>query len=149
MIATLPLPGELPGAAWRQACSETGELVPESDGAVARCALESLAMRYRVVLGWTEQLVGSPINTVHIVGGGTQNQLLCQMTADACQRQVLAGPVEATAIGNLMVQVLADQEVASVAEAREVVRASFPVDEYTPRDSAPWDDAFERFERLV
>jgi rhamnulokinase len=141
-------PQDMP-TALRQACSERGEPVPDSDGAVARCALESLAMRYRMVLGWTEQLVGSPINTVHIVGGGTQNQLLCQMTADACQRQVLAGPVEATAIGNLMVQVLADDEVASVAEAREVVRASFSVDEYSPRDSARWDDAFERFERLV
>lgn len=141
-------PQDMP-AALRQACAETSEAVPASDGAVVRCALESLAMRYRMVLGWTEQLVGSPIGTVHIVGGGTRNQLLCQMTADACQRTVLAGPVEATAIGNLMVQVLADQEVGSVAEAREVVRASFSLDEYTPRDAAPWDEAYERFQRLV
>ncbi|MDP6059287.1 MAG: rhamnulokinase family protein [Pirellulaceae bacterium] len=141
-------PQDMP-TALRRACADTGEPVPDSDAAVARCALESLAVRYRMVLGWTEQLVGSPINTVHVVGGGTRNQLLCQMTADACQRIVLAGPVEATAIGNLMMQVLADNEVASVSEARKVIRASFPVDEYTPGDSAPWDDAFERLERLV
>jgi len=141
-------PRDMP-TALREACAETGEKVPESDAAVVRCALESLALRYRMVLGWTEQLVGGPLETVHIVGGGTQNQLLCQMTADACQRRVLAGPVEATAIGNLMVQVLSDKEVGSVAEAREVVRSSFQVDEYTPRDAAPWDAAFERFQRLV
>ncbi len=146
--AEFVVPRDMP-TALREACAETGEAVPESDGAVARCALESLAMRYRMVLGWTEQLVGSTMDTVHVVGGGTQNQLLCQMTADACQRTVLAGPVEATAIGNLMVQVLADNEVSSVAEAREVVRESFTVDEYTPGEPAPWDEAFERFERLV
>ncbi len=141
-------PQDMP-AAIRQACRQTDEAVPESDGAVLRCALESLAMRYRMVLDWTEELVGGAIDHVHVVGGGTQNRLLCQMTADACQRVVLAGPVEATAIGNLMVQVLADKQVASVAEAREVVRKSFSVEQYEPQNAAPWDEAHERFKRLV
>ena len=82
----------------------TGQTAPENEGAVIRCALESLALQYRRVLGWLEELIGGRIETIHIVGGGTQNRQLCQMAADACQRRVVAGPVEATAIGNVMMQ---------------------------------------------
>src|SRR5262249_53824684 len=118
-------------------------------GEVIRCALESLAMRCRRVLGWLERLVGGRIDTIHIVGGGSQNRQLCQATADACQRTVLAGPVEATAIGNLLVQAIAAGDVGSIREARQVVRDSFPLARYEPRDAAIWDEAFSRFERLV
>ena len=119
--------------------------VPENEGAVIRCALESIALQYRRVLGWLEDLIGGRIETVHIVGGGTQNRQLCQMAADACQRRVVAGPVEATAIGNLMMQAIAAGEVGSIAEAREVIRTSFPVEEYQPQNSAAWDEAYQRF----
>jgi rhamnulokinase len=122
--------------------------VPESDGAMIRCALESLALRYRLVVGWLEQLIGGPLETIHIVGGGTQNQLLCQMTADACNRRVVTGPIEATAIGNVMMQAVSNGDVSSIAEAREVIRASFSMHEYVPMDPDPWDEAFERFTRL-
>jgi rhamnulokinase len=140
-------PDDMP-ATIRRYCSETGQPVPEADGAVIRCALESLALRYRMVLNWLEELVGSELKTVHIVGGGTQNRLLCQMAADACGRPVVTGPIEATAIGNIMMQAVADGAVASISEAREVIRNSFEVEQYTPQDTAPWNDAYQRFESL-
>jgi rhamnulokinase len=96
-----------------------------------------------------EELIDGPLETIHIVGGGTQNRLLCQMAADACNRRVVAGPVEATAIGNVMMQVVADGGVASIGQAREVIRNSFPVEEYQPKMPQPWDHAYERFKRLV
>jgi len=133
----------------RDFCRRSGQPVPVNEGAVVRCALESLALRYRMVLNWTAALTESQIETIHIVGGGTQNRLLCQMTADACNRRVLAGPVEATAIGNVMMQIVASGQLSSVAEARQVVRGSFDVEEYTPQDPESWDEAFERFARLV
>ena len=123
--------------------------MPETEGAVIRCALESLALRYRMVIGWLEQLNGGPLETIHIVGGGTQNRLLCQMAADACDRRVVAGPIEATAIGNVMMQAVANGDVASIAEAREVIRSSFAVDEYVPTTPDPWQRAYERFTKLV
>ena len=130
-------------------CQETSQPVPDSDGAIVRCALESLAMRYRMVVGYLEQLIDGPLETIHVVGGGTQNKLLCQMTADACNRRVVAGPIEATAIGNTMMQAVSNGDVASIAEAREVIRNSFPMEEYVPTDPDPWDDAYERFESLT
>ncbi len=129
-------------------CRETSQTVPESDGAVIRCALESLAMRYRMVVGFLEQLIDGPLETIHVVGGGTQNQLLCQMTADACNRRVVTGPIEATAIGNVMMQAVSNGDVGSISEAREVIRASFPMKEYVPIEPKPWDEAYGRFEQL-
>ena len=132
----------------REFCKETNQPVPDSEGAVIRCALESLALRYRQVLNMQEALTGGTTKTIHIVGGGTQNRQLCQMTADACQRHVVAGPIEATAIGNLMVQAMASGEVDSVTSARHIVRQSFDVEEYQPHDATAWNDAFDRFESL-
>src|SRR6266403_48464 len=97
-----------------------------------RTAIESLALKYRQVLGWLEELVEGRIETIHIVGGGTQNRQLCQAAADACCRRVVAGPIEATAIGNVMMQAVAAGVVGSIAEAREVIRRSFSVEEYVP-----------------
>ena len=141
-------PSNMPQAI-REFCRVSGQDVPESVGAVIRCALESLALRYRMVLNWITELTGSTIDTIHIVGGGTQNRLLCQMAADACKCRVVAGPIEATAIGNVMMQVVASGEVSSIEQAREVVRHSFEVEEYAPQQTQRWDDAFVRFEKLV
>ncbi|WDI40683.1 rhamnulokinase [Bremerella sp. P1] len=141
-------PQDMP-AQLRDFCQRTGQTVPESDGAVIRCVLESLAMRYRVVHRKLQDLTGTKIDTIHIVGGGTQNQLLCQMAADACNCQVVSGPVEATAIGNLMLQAVAAGDIGSLAEGREVIRNSFPVVTYEPKNPTMWDDAFPRFERVT
>jgi rhamnulokinase len=129
----------------RAFCRETGQQVPADDGTVLRVCLESLALRCRYVLTALEELVGGRLETIHIVGGGTQNEQLCQATADACQRRVTAGPIEATVIGNVLVQMLADGSLGSIAEARELVRRSFPVRQYEPRDAARWDEAYGRF----
>lgn len=129
-------------------CRESGQTAPDSHGAVIRTALESLALRYRRVLQWTEELTGGELKTIHVVGGGAQNQLLCQMTADACNRVVVAGPSEATAIGNVMMQCVAKGDVDSIAQAREVIRRSFEVARYEPQNPGPWDEAFERFVAL-
>jgi rhamnulokinase len=141
-------PANMPEAI-REYCRETGQHVPEDEGEVIRCALESIALKYRQVLGWLEELTGARIKTIHIVGGGTQNRQLCQMAADACGRRVVAGPVEATAIGNLMVQSIASGEVGSIGEAREVVRRSFSVETYEPRNSTAWDEAHGRIINIV
>jgi rhamnulokinase len=130
-------------------CSRTGQTVPQNEGAILRTALDSLAMKFRQVLGYCEALNGGRIETMHIVGGGTKNRLLCQLAADACGRRVVAGPVEATAIGNIMLQAVADGAVGSIAEAREVVRRSFQVEEYVPTKAAAWDEAYGRFAAVV
>jgi rhamnulokinase len=129
-------------------CKETNQPVPADEGAIVRAALESLALRYRAVLGWLEELTGTRLETIHIVGGGTQNRLLCQMTADACNRRVVAGPIEATAVGNLMMQAVAAGEVGTISDARKIIASSFSVDHYEPREPRPWDDAFGRFLEL-
>jgi rhamnulokinase len=130
-------------------CRRTGQPVPEDEGAVLRCALDSLAMKFRHVLGMCEELAGGRIDTVHIVGGGTKNRLLCQAAADATGRRVVAGPAEATAIGNVMMQAVADGAVGSIAQARDLIRRSFPLEPYEPRHTAAWDEAYERFLKLL
>ncbi|MEZ6121064.1 MAG: rhamnulokinase family protein [Pirellulaceae bacterium] len=140
-------PANMPNAI-REYCQSTDQRVPESEGEVIRCALESLAMRCRMVLQWQQDLTGSQTKDLHIVGGGSQNAQLCQMTADACGIPVMAGPVEATAIGNLMMQAIAQGDVADVAAARQIVKASFPVQQFHPKNSAAWNVAYAQFQGL-
>ena len=124
--------------ALQEFCRETRQPIPKTEGELVRCAYESLALRYREVLGWLEELAGNRIEVIHIVGGGSQNQLLNQFTADACQRPVIAGPVEATALGNLLVQVRASGQLSSLSDMRRVIRQSSDVKTYKPGNSAPW-----------
>lgn len=140
-------PTDMPEAI-RAFCRRTGQTVPDSEGAVIRCALESVALQYRRVLGWLEELIGRRIETIHIVGGGVQNRQLCQAAADACHRPVITGPVEATAIGNILTQAITAGAIGSISQAREVVRRSFNVDRYEPRDSGAWNAAYARFAAL-
>jgi rhamnulokinase len=141
-------PDDMPEAI-RRFCAKTGQTVPADDGAVLRCALDSIAMKFRYVLAMCEDLVGSPVETIHIVGGGTKNRQLCQAAADACGRRVLAGPVEATAIGNIMMQAVAARDVANIAQARDVIRNSFAVQEYQPRNTAAWEEGYGTFLGIV
>ena len=146
--AVFGTPGDMPEAI-REFCRKTGQAAPEDKGGVLRCALESIAMKFRQVFAMCEQLNGGRIETIHIVGGGTKNRQLCQAAADACGRRVVAGPVEATAIGNVMMQAVAAGDVGSIAEARDVIRRSFPVEEYTPQNTAAWDEGYERFLKIA
>ncbi len=130
-------------------CRKTGQPVPDTKARVARAVFESLALKCRVVLEMLNELKGERISTIHIVGGGTKNKLLCQFTANATGLPVMAGPVEATAIGNILVQAMAQGEIGSVEELREVVRRSFPLDEYQPEDVEKWEDAYGRFKEIV
>ncbi len=117
-------------------CRETGQPIPKTEGELVRCVYESLALRYRQVLGWLEELTGNRIEVIHIVGGGSQSRLLNQFTADACDRPVVTGPIEATAMGNLLVQVRASGELSSLAEMREVIRKSSAVEVFKPSGRA-------------
>jgi len=130
-------------------CTETRQSTPRTHGEIARCILEGLALKYRWTLERIEEMTGQRAHAIHIVGGGAQNKMLCQFTADATARPVIAGPIEATANGNVLMQALALGEIASLADARQVVRASFPLVTYEPRETAPWDDAYARFLKFV
>jgi rhamnulokinase len=142
--ASFVTPGEMPSKI-ADFCRATGQRGISSRGEFVRCCMESLALTYRRTLEGLEDLLGRKLETIHIVGGGTQNELLNQMTADACGREVVAGPIEATAIGNILVQAMAVGEVKSLAEARQIVANSFPVKRYAPAHAAAWDGAYERY----
>ncbi len=139
-------PDDMP-AAIGDLARESGQPVPESRGAMIRCALESLALRYRRTLREMDGALGRRTGRLHVIGGGARNTLLCRMTASACGVPVLAGPVEATAIGNILVQAMGAGALASLAEARRVVADSFEVTRYEPEDTAAWDAAERRFGR--
>lgn len=129
-------------------CREISQPVPETAGALARCILESLSLLYRKSLGELEQLTGQKINRLHIVGGGTRNDLLNQCAASATGRKVITGPVEATAAGNILIQAIAGGAVASLTEARSIVARSFPQNSYEPQEPSVWEAAYQRFQSL-
>ncbi len=126
-------------------CKETGQPVPTSEGAYVRCCLETLAMQYRLVMNQLCEVHDTTFDKLHIVGGGTQNKLLNQFTADATGVKVITGPVEATVIGNIMVQAIGMGHVASLDEARTIIRNSFEMETFQPENKKQWDDQFDRF----
>lgn len=129
-------------------CRETGQPVPQTKAAIIRCALESLALLYRQTLIDIESMTGKRMDTLHIVGGGSRNQLLNQWTANALDRRVIAGPIEATAAGNILIQALALGHLDCLASARAVVSNSFPTERFQPADQSQWTQAFETFKQL-
>ena len=141
-------PGGMPERI-RAALAGLGQPLPSTRGEMVRCILESLALKYRYVIERLEAVTGRKISTIHVVGGGSQNQLLNQMTADATGRVVVAGPVEATSAGNIVMQAVATGELSGVAEGRKVIRASFPLQVYEPKERAAWEEVYGRWvERL-
>ena len=140
-------PGEMPETISAY-CRETGQPAPETPGQYTRCILESLALSYRTTLSEIEQITGRSIARLHIVGGGSQSALLNQFAANAIQRQVIAGPVEATAAGNILIQAISLGQVESLAALRKIVRNSFPLQAFEPLDSESWQEAYDRFTRL-
>ena len=141
-------PHDMPEAI-RDWCRETNQEIPDTDGGLIRCALESLALKYRMVLGWLEELSGEKTDVIHIVGGGTQNELLNQFTANATGRPVITGPIEATALGNVLVQARTSGSVGSLSQIRDIVRASSTMQRYEPQNSSQWNDAYGRFVELT
>jgi rhamnulokinase len=141
-------PGEMPRKI-AEHCRQGGQPTPQTHGEFARLILESLALRYRHVLESLENLARRRIQIIHIVGGGSRNALLNQFVADSTGRPVIAGPAEATAIGNILVQAMGAGELADLADLRAVVRRSFELTTVEPHPSAEWDRAYERYRRLV
>ena len=142
---TFNTPGNMPEKI-REFCRLTGQHVPETVGEVVRCIYESLALKYRYTVETLETLRGKKASMINVVGGGTKDKFLSQMTADACGLQVCAGPEEATAMGNIVMQAIAAGEIANLAEAREVIANSTELKYYEPtRSREAWDSAFERF----
>ncbi len=126
-------------------CFETGQEKPESTGSYVRCVMDSLALKYKQVYEQLREVSGKELPVIHIIGGGSRNQELCQYTADATGARVFAGPAEATAIGNLLIQARTLGDVSDLEELRSIVRNSFEIKEYEPRDTEEWDKAFEKF----
>ncbi len=141
-------PGKMPEKICRS-CAESGQAVPRTQGEIARVALESLALKYRLTLERLEELSGKRLDPIHIIGGGTKNRLLNQFTADCTGRRVIAGPVEATATGNLLIQAIALGHLGSLADARAVVRQSFPLETYHPASQDGWDEAYAKLLSII
>lgn len=141
-------PGDMP-ARIAEFCVKTGQQAPQTRGGVIRCVLESLALKYRWVLNCLEELVEKRLEVVHIVGGGSQNALLNQFAADAMNRPVITGPIEATATGNILMQAMSLGYVGSLEEARQVVRNSFEVTTYEPKSPQAWDEAYQTYLRVA
>jgi len=137
-------PGDMP-ARINKCLADTGQNTTQDKGQMVRLILESLAVKYRRVLSAIEDVTGSTVDVLHIVGGGIQNELLCQFTADATGRKVITGPIEATASGNVLMQAKATGQVRSIAEAREVIRNSFEMKEYRPQNTALWEEQYGKF----
>ena len=136
--------GDIPSRI-RAVCERTGQKLPQTVGDIMRCINQSLALKYRYALEQIEQCTGKHFDKIHMIGGGIQSKLLCQMTASASGRKVIAGPVEATALGNIAVQLMALGEIQDVKEARQIIKNSEMTYEYEPQDREKWDEAYEKF----
>ena len=132
----------------RDYCQKTGQPIPETDAQVARLIMESLALRYRTVFGWLQEFASFPLEVLHMIGGGAKNALLAQWTANSIQAPVLAGPTEATAIGNIMMQLKAIGRVKDIAEMRALIAKATPLDRYEPHDTEAWQAAHQRYVAL-
>ena len=141
-------PGDLPERI-RDFCRETGQPVPESVGAVVRCIYESLAMKYRFALDQISARTGRQFNVLHLLGGGTKDGFLCQMTADSLAFPVIAGPTEATALGNMLLQLIALGQLPDVAAGRELIRKTETLKTYEPKPTAARDRAYRDFQNIL
>lgn len=140
--------GDMP-ANIRAYCKRTGQLEPEDVGSIIRCCLESLVLRYRWVVEALEELSGQHLTHIRIVGGGSQNRLLNQFTADACNRTVITGPIEATALGNIMMQAVATGHIDSLESGRKAIAASQTQESFTPNPNPAWNVALGKFKILL
>jgi rhamnulokinase len=141
-------PGDMP-AAIDEFCRLSSQKNPQNEGEYARAILESLALKYRHVLEQLSEVSGKKINTIHIIGGGTRNELLCQFTANATGKNVITGPAEGTAAGNILMQAVAYGQVSSLEEIRLIVKNSFDLKYYYPQETGKWDIAYREFQKIL
>ncbi len=130
-------------------CRQTGQITPKGIGPISRTILEGLALKYKLVLDQLELVTGKNINVIHIIGGGSQNELLCQFTANATGKKIVAGPAEATGLGNLLVQAKGLGYLEDLQHVRRIVRNSFELKEYFPKDEENWKNAYEKFQDIA
>ena len=140
--------GDMPSRV-REFCRKTDQYVPETVGEVMRCIYESLAMKYKYVLAGIEDCTGKEYDRIHVAGGGTKDTLLCAMTASSCGRTVYAGPIEATVLGNIAVQLMASGEIKDIAGARKIIAAGEELKVYQPENVSAWNEAYKRFSKIV
>lgn len=133
----------------REFCRKTGQYVPESVGEIMRCIYESLAMKYRMTFEKLCECTGNDYPVIHVIGGGTKDGLLCRMTASSCGKTVKAGPIEATVMGNVAVQLMSDGTIGSISEARKAVAASESLKTYEPENTDEWIKAYESFVKIA
>ena len=133
----------------REFCRKTGQYVPETVGEIMRCIYESLAMKYRLTFEKLRECTERDYPVIHVIGGGTKDGLLCQMTANSCDRTVKAGPIEATVMGNVAVQLMSDGSVENIGQARKIVAASSELKTFEPKDTDKWAGAYEDFLKIV
>lgn len=133
----------------RDYCRRTSQPVPESIGAIVRCIDESLAMRYHQAAMELERCLDRTYSCLHMIGGGIQSRLLCQMTADACGKKILAGPVEATVLGNIALQLLSAGDIRNLRDARRIIRDSESIQTYQPKESERWQEEYQRWEAVT
>ncbi|MEZ0536394.1 rhamnulokinase family protein [Caldicellulosiruptoraceae bacterium PP1] len=127
----------------------TNQPLLETKGEIIRCIKESLAFKYRSTIEDIEEILGKKLNVVHIIGGGIKDKMLCQFTANATKKTVIAGPVEATSLGNILLQAIALKEIKDINEARQVVKDSIELEIYTPKDTEDWDCAYEKYQKVI
>ncbi len=133
----------------REYCERTGQYVPRTVGEIMRCIYESLAMKYRQTFKKISECTGKNYSFIHVIGGGTKDTLLCRLTANACNCPVKAGPIEATVLGNIAVQLIASGVVGDIAEARKIISDSETVCEYLPAETDLWNEAFEKYLKVT
>lgn len=141
-------PGDLPSRI-RAYCERTGQAVPATVGEVVRCIYESLALKYKFVLKGLEDCTGKAYAHINVVGGGTKDGLLCQLTADACGVPVFAGPIEATVLGNVAIQLMAQGEIKDVYEARRIIAEGEHLKKFLPEDTSEWDEAYKAYAKII
>ncbi len=133
----------------REFCRKTGQYVPETVGEIMRCIYESLAMKYRLTFEKLRECTERDYPVIHVIGGGTKDGLLCQMTANSCDRTVKAGPIEATVMGNVAVQLMSDGSVENIGQARKIVAESSELKTFEPKDTDKWAEAYEDFLKII
>ncbi|MBU5591877.1 rhamnulokinase [Clostridium sp. MSJ-4] len=142
------MPGDMP-LKIQDYAKRTGQYIPKSDGEIVRCIYESLAYKYRYTYEQISECTEEEYESIHMVGGGIKSKLLCQMTADALGLEVIAGPIEATAIGNIVVQLIAQGEIKNLQEGRDIVEKSFGTDKYIPCKNKVWDDNYIIYKGII
>lgn len=146
--ASLSSPGNLCEKI-KQYCKSTNQPIPDTDGQLVRCIYESLALKYRYALTQISRCTNKQFETLHLLGGGTKDNFLCEMTADCLDIPVIAGPVEATALGNIILQLIALEEIESVDEGRRLISKSEKLNKYMPNHSSEWENAYNKYTKII